>query len=230
MEPLKASMIPTTVDSFAPNGSEAIASSDPSRRTSNSFTIRTTGIVSSRGKLPCRSSKKTAHDPFSRLPGTNYPRSARKSRREPFPSFVSSAATGNWISLENLFPFPSRSFILMSGLKSPHASIRSSSTMAMNRSRPSLTNYRHGWTQTRKISLSSLDRRGHQRLVWDLLRRQKKSTNRVFFINKRSSPGSYPQPLRSPAPEGRRSGAMDNFRSGSKWLTMFCYIKLLQKS
>jgi hypothetical protein len=186
------------------------------------FTTRTIGIVSSRAKRPCRSSKKTASGPFSRLPGTNYPRSALKSRREPFPSFVSSAATGNWISLENLLPFPSRSFILMSGLKSSPTCIKFNSTAVMNWSRPLLTNYRHGWTKTRKISPSSFDRGGQQRLLWNLPGRQKKSTNRVLFTNGISTPGSYPQPLRSPAPQGRRSGAMDNFRSGFKRLTMFC--------
>jgi hypothetical protein len=50
-----------------------------------------------------------------------------------------------------------------------------------------------------------------------------------FFMNGISGQGSYPQPLRSPAPEGRRSGAMDNFRPGSKLLTMFCHIKSPQK-
>lgn len=168
MEPWKASMIPTTVDSFVPNGSEAIASSDPSRRTSSSFTIRTTGIVSSRAKRPCRSSKKAASGPFPRLPSTNYPRSTPKSRRESFPSSVSSAATGNWISLENLFLFPSRSFILISGLKSSPTCIRFNSTAAMNWSRPSLTHYRHGWTQTLKRFHFPLDPQGQQLLGWDL--------------------------------------------------------------
>ncbi len=42
---------------------------------------------------------------------------------------------------------------------------------------------------------------------------RRKSTNGVPSINGMSSQGSYPQPLRSPAPEGRRSGAMDNFQA-----------------
>ena len=91
-------MIPTTGDSFAANGSGVIATSDPSRRTSSSFTIRTTGIAASRGKRPCKSSKKMASGRSSRLPGINYPRSALKSRREPSPSSVSSAVTKSWIS------------------------------------------------------------------------------------------------------------------------------------
>jgi hypothetical protein len=81
----------------------------------------------------------------------------------------------------------------------------------MNGSIPSPTDYRPGWTQT----LETTDR--------------KKNTKGVLFPNRISSQGSYPQPLRSPALEGRRSGAMDNFRSGSKVLTMFCYMKSLKK-
>lgn len=212
MEPLKASMIPTTRDSSAGNGSGAISSSDPSRRTSSSFTIRTTGIATSRGRRPCRSSKKTASDRSSHLPGTNYPRSARKSRRELSPSSVSSAVTKSWISLESISSFRSLSSIPMSGLKSLPASIRSSSTAARNWSRLSLTDSRPGWTQPHETKA------------------QEKSTKGVPFINGISSPGSYPQPLRSPAPQGRRSGAMDNFRSGFKRLTIFCYMKLLKKS
>jgi hypothetical protein len=81
----------------------------------------------------------------------------------------------------------------------------------MNWSRLSLTHYRPGWTQTLKTAV------------------KKKARMRCSFINGISDPGSYPQSLRSPAPEGRRSGAMDNFRSASKVLTMFCYIKYLKK-
>lgn len=210
MEPWKASMIPTTGDSFAANGSGVIATSDPSRRTSSSFTIRTTGIAASRGKRPCKSSKKMASGRSSRLPGINYPRSALKSRREPSPSSVSSAVTKSWISLESISPFLSLSSIPMSGVKSLPPSIRSSSTAAMNWSQPSLTDYRPGWTQI-------------------LETRSQKKTKGVLLINENRSQGSYPQPLRSPALERRRSGAMDNFRSGSKLLTMSCYIKTLQK-
>jgi len=212
MEPLRASMIPTTADFFAPNGSEAIVTSDPSRRTSSSFTIRTIGTVASRGRRPYRWSKKMASGRSSPLPGTNYPRSVLKSRKGPFPSFVSSAVTGSWISLESILPFPRLLFILMSGLKSSPACIRFSSTAAMSWSRPSLTNYRHGWTQTPKAILAS-PAEGQQLLVWDLLGDQRKSTNGVLSINGMSSQGSYPQPLRSPAPQGRRSGAMDNFQA-----------------
>jgi hypothetical protein len=81
----------------------------------------------------------------------------------------------------------------------------------MNWSVPFLTNYRPGWTRTFETTVT------------------KKSTKGVLFIDGISSQGSYPHPLRSPAPERRRSGTMDNFRSGSKLLTMFCYIKSLQK-
>lgn len=213
MEPLRASMIRTTADFFAPNGSGAIVTSDPKRRTSSSSTIRTTGTVALRGKRPCRLSKKMASGQSSPLPGTNYPRSALKSRMGPFPSFVSSAVTGSWISLESILPFPRLLFILMSGLKSSRACIRFSSTAAMNWSRPSLTNYRHGWTQTPRISCSSLKRVAHRSCSWISPSCHKKSTNGVLFINGISGHGSYPQPLRSPAPEGRRSGAMDNFQA-----------------
>jgi len=178
MEPWKASMTPTTADFSAPNGSGAIANSDPRRRTSSSFTIRTTGIVSSRGKHPCRSSKKMASGRSSHLPDTNYPRSAPKFQREPFPSFGSSAATGSWISLGNFFPFRRPSFILMSEPKSLQACIRFSSTAAMNWSLPSLTNYPHGWIQTFKAAI------------------MEKSTNGVPFINGINDHESYPQPLR----------------------------------
>ena len=211
MEPLKASTIPTTADSFAANGSGAIASSDPSRRTSNSFTTRTTAIAASREKRPCKSFKKTAFGRSSPLPGTNYPRSALKSRREPFPSSVSSAATKSWTSLESLSPFRSRSSIPMSERKSLPTPIRSSSTTAMNGSLPFLTDYRPGWTHILETTAP------------------KNATKDVLFTKRIGNPGSYPQPLRSPAPEGRRSGAMDNFQAGSKVLTMFCYMKSLQK-
>ena len=150
MELLKASTILTTADFFAPNGSGAIVTSDPKRRTSSSFTIKTTGIVTSRGKRPCRSSKKMASGRFSPLPDTNYPRSALKFWREPFPSFVSSAAIESWISLGSILPFLRPLFILMSGLKSLRACIRFNFTAGMNASLPSPTNYRHGWTQTLK--------------------------------------------------------------------------------
>jgi len=204
MEPLKASMIRTTADFFEPNGSGATVTSDPSRRTSSSFTIRTTGIVASRGKRPCRPSKKTGSGRSSHLPGTNYPRSVPKFRMEPFPSFVSSAVTGSWIFLESILPFPRPLFILMSGLKSSRACIRFSSTAAMNWSLPSLTNYRPGWIQTLKTAVTE------------------KARMRCFFINGINDHGSYPQPLRSPAPEGRRSGAMDNFRSASVPMSPKC--------
>ena len=211
MEPLKASMILTTAGSFAPNGSGVIVSSDPSRRTSSSFTIRTTATAASRGKPPCKSFKVTASGRSSRLPGSNYLRSALIFPREPFPSSVSSALTNSWTSLENISLFPSLSSIPMSGLKSSPACIRSSSTTAMNWSPPSPTSYRPGWTQALETTVT------------------KKRTKGVLFTNPISLQGSYPQPLRSPAPQGRRSGAMDNFRSGSKLSTMFCYINLLQK-
>lgn len=211
MEPLKASMIRTTKDSFAPNGSGATFTSDPSRRTSSSFTIRTTGIVASREKPPRRSSKKMVSGRSSHLPDTNYPRSALKFRMEPFPSFVSSAAIESWMSLGNLLPFPSPLLILMSGLKSSRDYTRFSSTAVMNWSRLSPTNYRPGWTQPLKMTV------------------KKKARMRFFLINGIGNPGSYPQPLRSPAPERRRSGAMDNFRSASNLLTMFCYTKYLKK-
>lgn len=211
MEPLKASMIRTTKDFSAPNGSGATSTFDPSRRTSSSFTIRTTGIVASREKPPCRSSKKRIPGRSFPLPDTNYPRSALKSQMEPFPSFVSSAATESWISSGNILPFPSPSFILMSGLKSSRAYTRFSSTAVMNWLRPFLTNYRPGWPQTLKTAI------------------KKKARMRFFFINGIGDPGSYPQPLRSPAPERRRSGAMDNFRSASNLLTMFCYTNYLKK-
>ena len=213
MEPLKASMIPTTADFFAPNGSGAIVTSDPSRKTSSSFTIRTTGIVASKGKRPCRSSKKMVSGRSSHLPDTNYSRSALKFRRESFPSSVSSAVIESWTSLGSISPFLRPLFILMSGLKSLLTCIRSSSTAARNGLRLSLTNYRHGWIQTLKISHSFLDHGDQQLLAWDLLSGQGKSTNGVLFIKGISGLGSYPQPLRSPAPEGRRSGAMDNFQS-----------------
>jgi hypothetical protein len=213
MERLKASMIPTTADSFAPNGSGATVISDPSRKTSSSFTIRTTGIVASRGKRPCRSSKKMVPRRSSRLPDTNYLKSAPKFRRESFPSSVSSAVIESWISLESILPFLRPLFILMSGLKSLRICIRSNSTKAMNGLRLSLTNYRHGWTQTLKISPPSHDRGGQQLVAWDPLSSPGQSTNGVLFINGINGLGSYPQPLRSPAPEGRRSGAMDNFQS-----------------
>jgi hypothetical protein len=64
----------------------------------------------------------------------------------------------------------------------------------MNCSRPSLTDYRPGWTQNPKMPVT------------------KKSTKGLLFTVGISSQGSYPQPLHSPAPEGRRSGAMDNFQ------------------
>jgi len=206
MEPWKASMIPTTRDSFAANGSGVTATSDCSRRTSRSFTIRTTGIATSRGRHPCKSSRKTASGRSSPLFGTNYPRSALKSQTEPFPSSVSSAVTKSWTSLESFSPFRSPSSIPMSGRKSLPTPIRSSSTAAMNWSLPSPTGYSPGWIQTPETAVT------------------KKSTKGVLFPNGISSQGSYPQPLRSPAPEGRRSGAMDNFRSGSKLSTMFCYL------
>jgi hypothetical protein len=82
----------------------------------------------------------------------------------------------------------------------------------MNWSPLSLTHYRHGWTPTLKTSSFPLDRWGQQLLAWGLPSRQEKRTNEVLFIIGISSQASYPQPLRSPAPEGRRSGAMDNFR------------------
>ena len=211
MERLKASMIRTTKDFSAPNGSGATFTSDPSRRTSSSFTIRTTGIVASKEKTPCRSSKKMVSGRSFPLPDTNYPRSALKFRMEPFPSFVSSAAIESWISSGNILPFRRPFFILMSGLKSSRACTRFSSTAVMNWSRLSLTNYRPGSTQTLKTTV------------------KKKARMRFFFINGIGDPGSYPQSLRSPAPEGRRSGAMDNFRSASNLLTMFCYIKYLKK-
>ena len=211
MEPWKASMTPTTGDFFAPNGSGAIANSDPKRRTSSSFTIRTTGIVASREKPPCRSFKKMVSGRSSHLPDTNYPRSALKFRMEPFLSFVSSAAIESWISSANILPFPSPFFTLMSGLKSSRTCTRFSSTAVMNWSRLSLTNYPPGWTQTLKTTV------------------KKKTRMRFFFINGIGDPGSYPQPLRSPAPERRRSGAMDNFRPASNLLTMFCHTKYLKK-
>lgn len=211
MEPLKAFMIRTTKDFFAPNGSGATSTSDPSRRTSSSFTIRTTGIVASREKPPCRSSKKMISGRSFPLPDTNYPRSALKSQMETFPSFVSSAAIESWISSGNILPFPSPFFILMSGLKSSPAYTRFSSTAVMNWLPLFLTNYRPGWPQTLKTAI------------------KKKARMRFFFINGIGDPGSYPQPLRSPAPERRRSGAMDNFRSASNLLTMFCYTKYLKK-
>jgi hypothetical protein len=68
----------------------------------------------------------------------------------------------------------------------------------MNWSLLSLTDYRPGWTQTHETTV------------------REKSTKGVPFINGISGSGSYPQPLRSPAPEGRRSGAMDNFRQAPK--------------
>jgi hypothetical protein len=64
----------------------------------------------------------------------------------------------------------------------------------MNWLLPSLTDYRPGWTQTRKMPVTE------------------KSTKGVLVKVGINSQGSYPQPLRSPAPEGRRSGAMDNFQ------------------
>jgi len=167
MEPLKASMIPTTRDFSAPNGSGAIATSDPSRRTSRSFTIRTTGIAASRGRRPCKSSRKTASARSSHLPSTNYPRSARKSRRGPFPSSVSFAATKSWISLESISPFRSLSSIPMFGRKSLPAPIRSSFTAAMNWLRPSLTSYRLGWTFTLETPFT---KKKHERCTlhqWD---------------------------------------------------------------
>lgn len=214
MEPLKASMIPTTADFSAPNGSGATVTSDPNRKTSSSFTIRTTGIVASGGKRPCRLSKKMLSGRSSHLPGTNYSRSVLKFRRESFPSSVSSAVTGSWISLESIFPFLRPLSTLMSGLKSLPTCIRFSSTTEMNGLRLFLTNYRHGWTQTLKTLHSSPDRGGQQLVAWDLLSGQGKSTNGVSCIKGINGPGSYPQPLRSPAPEGRRSGVMDNFRTG----------------
>ncbi len=160
MEPLKASMIPTTADFFAPNGSGATGTSDPSRNTSSSFTIRTTGIAASREKPPCKSSKKTASGRSSRLPGTNYLRSALKSRREPFPSSVSSAVTKSWTSLESISLFRSLSSIPMSELKSSRACTRSSSTVAMNWSLSSLTDYRPGWTQTHETTVRKKAQKG----------------------------------------------------------------------
>jgi len=193
MELWKASMTLTTAGFFAPNGSGAIANSDPRRRTSSSFTIRTTGIVASRGKHPCRSSKKMASDRSFHLPDTNYRKSARKFRREPFPSFVSSAAIESWISLGSIFPFRRPLFILMSGQKSLRACIRFSSIAATNWSLPSLTNYHHGWIQTLKTPITE------------------KGRMRCFFINGISGQGSYPQPLHSPAPDSVASGLWITF-------------------
>lgn len=213
MEPLKASMIPTTVNSSAPNGSGVIVTSDPSRRTSNSFTIRTIGTAASRGKHPCRSSKKMGSGQSSHLLGTNYPRSALKFRREPFPSFVSSAVTESWISLGSTFPFPRPLFILMSGLKSLRNRIRFSFTAGMNSSLLSPTNYRHGWSRPFRISCFCPKHVGLSPCSWFFPASQRKGTKGVLFIKGNSGHGSYPQPRRSPVVEGRRSGAMDNFQT-----------------
>ena len=161
MERWNGSMTRTKADFFVPNGSAAIVTFDPSRRTSSSFTIRTTDTVASRGKPPCRSSKKRASGRSSLLPSTNYPRSALKSRREPFPSSVSSATTGSWISLESILPFPRPLFIPMSEPKSSPPCSKFSSTAAMNWSQPFSTVYRLGWTQTPKTMVPEKARKGY---------------------------------------------------------------------
>lgn len=113
MEPWKASMILTTVDSFAPSGFGAIVNSDPNRRTSSSFTIRTTGIAASRGKRLCRLSKKMALSRFF-LPLDSSCQKSIPSWMEIFLSFALSAAIANWTFSENIFRYRNLSSITMS--------------------------------------------------------------------------------------------------------------------
>ena len=156
MESSRASMIPITGDSFAPNGSGAIAISDPNPRTLSSSITKTIVTATLKGNLPYSSFKKPAI-PQCFHPQNSNCRTLTTFRREQSLLSVSSEVAVDWISLENILSFLRPLSILMSELKSLRARIKFKSTQM----RASLclfhTSYHHGLLQIPKLGNRCID-------------------------------------------------------------------------
>ena len=140
MEPWRASMRPIMADSFAPNGSEAIAIFAPNRRTLNSSIIKTTATATSKVKPHCKRFRRRALFRFFPLLNSSFPTSIT-SRKERSLSSGLSAVIENWISSEKILRFLKNLFTPMSELKSLRSYIKSRSIRGTNWSQFFLTNY-----------------------------------------------------------------------------------------
>jgi hypothetical protein len=143
MELWRASMIPIIGDSSGPNGFGAIATSDPSPRTSRSSIIDITVIAASKAKPPYRWSKRLASS-RSCHPQSSHCRKWTTSRMGQSLSSVLSGAIEGSISSENILSFPRPLSIPMSEPKSFLICIKFRFILVMTWLLLSLISYRHG--------------------------------------------------------------------------------------
>jgi hypothetical protein len=156
MESSRASMIPITGDSFAPNGSGAIGTSDLNPRTLNSSITKTIVTATLKVKLPYSSSKKlTIRQCFH--PQNSRCRTLTTFRREQSLLSVSSEVIEDWISLENILNFLRPLSILMFGLKSLRVCIKFKSIQVMHWLHVFRTSYHHGLLLILKLGNRCID-------------------------------------------------------------------------
>ena len=156
MDLSRASMIPITGDSFGPNGSGAIATSDPNPRTLSSSITKAIVTVTLRVKLPYSLSEKLAI-PQCFHPQNSHCQTLTTFRREQSLLSVSSELTADWISLENILSFLRPLSILMSDLKSLLVCIKFRSTQVMTWLRLFHTSYHHGLLLIPKLGNQCID-------------------------------------------------------------------------
>jgi len=156
MESWRVSMIPIIGDSSGGNGSVAIVISDPSPRTSSSFTIKTIATVALKAK-PLHSLSKKRVIPQSYRPQNLDCRRLITFRTERSLSSVSSVVTRSWIFSESILSFLKALSILTSEPKSLLVYIKFMSTLGMIWLSLSHINYQHGLPQILKMSKRCID-------------------------------------------------------------------------
>jgi len=161
-------MIPTTGSFFEDNGFGIIVSSDPSPRTSSSFTTRTIVTVASRVKHLASLSRSVGIVPFCLHQGSHYLKLIT-SLMGPFLLSVSSEAIKNWTSSENISKFLKTLSTLMSELKSSQACIKFKSILGMILLPLYRINYQDGFPQIPNTGYRCIDILSVQNRVIDVM-------------------------------------------------------------